>query len=151
AGYINEVQILCSVLAADKENDPDILAMIGASAALHVSQIPFTQVTGAVRVGRVNGEFVAMPSLTDLEESDLDLIVAGTREAVTMIEGFARELPEDAMFRAIQFAQEQIVQVIDQIEELRRAAGLGPKQLPVPAGPGELFTTLKGRFYDELR
>src|SRR5205814_5380655 len=100
-GYINEVQILGSVLAADKENDPDILAMIGASAALHVSHIPFTQVTGAVRVARIGGELVAFPTYSQLEESDLDLIVAGTAKAITMIEGFAREMPEDDMLAAI--------------------------------------------------
>src|SRR5205814_9560202 len=141
-GYINEVQILGSVLAADKENDPDILALIGASAALHVSHIPFTQVTGAVRIGRVDGEFVVMPSLTDLEESDLDLIVAGTRKAVTMIEGFAREMAEDDMLQAILLAQAQIVQVIDAIEQLRTKAGLGRKELPEAAGAGELLTAI---------
>jgi polyribonucleotide nucleotidyltransferase len=151
AGYLNEVQVLGSVLSADRDNDPDVLSMIGASAALHVSHIPFTQVTGAVRVGRVNGELIAMPTLTDLEESDLDLIVAGTRRAVTMIEGFAREMPEDEMLQAILFAQEQIVMVIDAIEELRRAAGLGEKQLPEATGPSELLRTLKDRFYNDLR
>src|SRR5204862_1554418 len=108
AGYINEVQIMSVVLSADKENDPDVLSMIGASAALHVSPIPFTQVTGAVRIGRVDGEFIAFPTYEDLEQSDLDLMVAGTRKAVTMIEGFAREVPEDQMLAAIQFAHEQI-------------------------------------------
>jgi polyribonucleotide nucleotidyltransferase len=150
-GYINEVQILGSVLAADKENDPDILAMIGASAALHLSQIPFTQVTAAVRVARVNGEFVAMPTLQDLEESDLDLIVAGTRKAVTMIEGFSREMSEEDMLKAIEFAQQQIVKVIDTIEQLRHAAGKGPKQLPADAGPSELFTEIKNKYYNEFR
>src|SRR4051794_23908899 len=87
AGYINEVQILTSGLSFDFENDPDVLCMIGASAALHVSHIPFTKVTGACRVGRVNGSFVAMPTLSQMEESDLDLIVAGTADAIAMIEG----------------------------------------------------------------
>jgi polyribonucleotide nucleotidyltransferase len=151
AGYINEVQILCSVLAADKDNDPDILAMIAASAALHVSHIPFTQVTGAVRVARVNGEFVAMPSLQDLEESDLDLIVAGTRKAVTMIEGFSREMSEEDMLAAIEFAQHQIVKIIESIEQLRTNAGLKAKELPADTGPSELFTAIKGKYYNDLR
>jgi polyribonucleotide nucleotidyltransferase len=151
AGYINEVQILCSVLSADRENDPDILAMIAASAALHLSPIPFTQVTAAVRVARVNGEFVAMPTLLDLEESDLDLIVAGTRKAVTMIEGFSREMSEEDMLKAIEFAQQQIVKVIDTIEQLRTTAGLGPKKLPEPAGPSELFTAVQTKYQKELR
>src|SRR5204862_5317194 len=95
--------------------------------------------------------FVAMPSIADLEESDLDLIVAGTRKAVTMIEGFAREMAEADMLLAIEFAQEQIVQIIDLIEELRRAAGLPEKQFPEPAGPSELLTTLKTKYYNDLR
>jgi polyribonucleotide nucleotidyltransferase len=151
AGYINEVQVLGSVLAADKENDPDILAMIAASAALHVSHIPFTQVTGAVRVARVNGEFLAMPTLQDLEESDLDLIVAGTRKAVTMIEGFAREMSEDDMFKAIEFAQQQIVKIIDTIEQLRTAAGLPAKELPADAGQSDLLKEIKDKYYKEFR
>jgi polyribonucleotide nucleotidyltransferase len=151
AGYINEVQILGSVLAADKENDPDILAMIGASAALHLSQIPFTQVTGAVRVGRVNGELIAQPTLLDLEESDLDLIVAGTRKAVTMIEGFSREMSEEDMLKAIEFAQARIVEVVDAIERLRTEAGLGAKQLPAPAEASGLLTEINGRYYNEFR
>ncbi|HJT76521.1 MAG TPA: polyribonucleotide nucleotidyltransferase, partial [Gemmataceae bacterium] len=81
SGYVNEVQVMSVVLSADKENDPDILSMIGSSAALHLSPIPFLHPTGAVRIGRINGEFVLMPSHSQLEESDLDLIVAGTRSA----------------------------------------------------------------------
>src|SRR5262249_17681937 len=88
AGYRREVQIMGSTLSYDRENDPDILCMIGASAALHVSQIPFTKVTGSVRIGRIGNEFIVMPTVTQMEDSDLDLIVAGTRDAITMIEGF---------------------------------------------------------------
>lgn len=151
AGYINEVQILCSVLAADKDNDPDVLAMIGASAALHVSHIPFTQVTGSVRVGRVDGEFIAMPTLQDLEESDLDLIVAGTRKAVTMIEGFAREMSEDDMLAAIEFAHKEIVRIIDAIEQLRTVAGKGPKELPAAVDTSEPFKSIQTKYYNDLR
>src|SRR5829696_4950579 len=97
ADYFNEVQIMASTLSADRENDPDVLCMIGSSAALHVSHIPFLQVTGAVRVGRIKGELVVMPTHSQLEESDLDLIVSGSKKAITMIEGFAREMSEDQM------------------------------------------------------
>src|SRR5438046_9881702 len=83
AGYINEVQIIGSVLSADRDNDPDVLTLIGASAALHVSHIPCLKVAGAVRVGRVDGELVAFPTYSQLEESELDLIVPGTNEAIT--------------------------------------------------------------------
>src|SRR4051812_4144701 len=95
--YVNEVQIHATVLSADRENDPDVLGLIGASAALHVSHIPFLKPYGAVRLGRVNGKLVVMPTATHMEESDLDLVVAGTRDAVCMIEGFAREMPEPEM------------------------------------------------------
>ena len=85
-GYKQEVQIVLTVLSADQENDPDILAVNGASAALAVSSIPFLGPIGAVRVGRINGEFVTNPTTSQLDESDLDLVVAGTREAVMMVE-----------------------------------------------------------------
>jgi polyribonucleotide nucleotidyltransferase len=151
ASYLNEVQVLMSTLSADKDNDPDVLAMIGASAALHVSHIPFLQPTGAARVGRIDGEFVAFPTYAQLEASDLDLIVAGTRDAVTMIEGFARELPESVMADAIMFAHETCVKVVDLIEDLRKAAGLGPKEFPAPAEASALPGILKSRYYTSLR
>src|SRR5262249_23287463 len=133
------------------ENDPDVLSMIGASAALHVSPIPFLQVTGAVRVGQVGGEFVVMPGHTQLEESDLDLVVSGTRRAITMIEGFAREMSEDRMLEAILFAHRQVVTVIDMIEELRDKAGLGPKPAPPPAPGNPLIEEFRAKFGDEFR
>jgi polyribonucleotide nucleotidyltransferase len=151
ADYKNEVQVLMSTLSADRAHDPDILAMIGASAALHVSHVPFRMPTGAVRVGRVDGKLIAMPTYADMEESDLDLIVAATRDAVTMIEGFAREMPEEEMLEAIEFAHEACVKVIDLIEDLRKEAGLGAKQLPPAADAGPLAGKLKEFFYDELK
>src|SRR5205807_7472249 len=134
AGYRREVQIMGAVLSADRENDPDVLCLIGSSAALHVSHIPFLKPTGAVRIGRIGNEFIVMPTHSQLEESDLDLVVSGTREAVTMIEGFAREMSEENMVSAILFAHQQIVKVVDLIEELRTKAGLGAKPAPEP-GP----------------
>ena len=130
ADYFKEVQIHVTVFSADKENDPDVIGMVAASAALHVSPLPFLKPVGAVRVGRVNGEFVVNPTHADMEESDLDLIVSGTREAVAMIEGFARELPEDVVAAAVEFAHGHIVEIIDLIEELREKAGLGKKDPP---------------------
>src|SRR4029079_3122319 len=132
--YFNEVQIHVTVISADKENDPDVLGLIGASAALHVSDIPFLKPYGAVRLGRVNGELIILPTSTEMEESDLDLVVAGTREAVCMIEGFAREMPEQEAGDAIIEAHRQCATIIDAIERLRTEAGQGPKVLP-PAVP----------------
>ena len=117
AGYINEVQILCSCLSADKDNDPDVLALIGAGAALHVSHIPLTQIVAGVRVGRVNGELVVMPTIPQLEESDLDLILAGTRQAITMIEGFAPDmLRVNSLFLSEEGADRYYRWIHDQVE-----------------------------------
>ena len=128
-GYKQEVQIVLTVLSADQENDPDILAVNGASAALSVSSIPFLGPIGAVRVGRINGEFVTNPTTSQLEESDLDLVVAGTREAVMMVEAGAKILPESVMADAIVFGQAELQQSIDLQEKLVEAAGK-PKKLP---------------------
>jgi len=151
ADYINEVQVMCSVLSADKENDPDMLAMAGASAALHISKIPFLTPTGSVRVGRVGGELLLMPTHTQMEESDLDLVVSGTRKAITMIEGFAREMPEADMLAAIQFAHEGVVAVVELVEELRDKLGLPAKELPEAPGPSALLTAMMKKFGDEFR
>src|SRR5205807_3991102 len=97
ADYRREVQIMASTLSYDRENDPDVLCMIGASAALHSSHIPFLKITGSVRIGRIGSELVVMPTAPQMEDSDLDLIVAGTRDAITMNEDFSREMSESAM------------------------------------------------------
>ena len=151
ANYFNEVQIMTSAMSFDRENDPDVLCMIGASAALHVSQIPFLKVTGSVRVGRIGNEFVAMPTISQMERSDLDLIVAGTRDAITMIEGFAREMSEDTMAAAILFAHEQIRKIIDLIEELRAAAGLPAKPMPPSSPENPVKEVLQQKYGSEFR
>ncbi|PYI41519.1 MAG: polyribonucleotide nucleotidyltransferase, partial [Verrucomicrobia bacterium] len=102
-GYFYDTQVISILLSADGENDPDILSMNGASAALTVSDIPFKGPIGAVRIGRVNGEFVANPTHTDRLQSDLDLIYVGTENDVIMIEGAANELPEAEFLKALEF------------------------------------------------
>lgn len=134
AGYYREVQVMGAVLSADKENDPDILSMIGSSAALHISHIPFLRPTASVRVGRINNELVVMPTHSQMEESELDLIISGTRDAITMIEGFAREMSEENMLQAILFGHKHIQDIVDMIEELRKTAGLAAKPA-YEAGP----------------
>src|SRR5437763_7947338 len=125
--------------------------MIGASAPLHISQIPFLQPPGSVRVVRVGGQLVLMPTHSQLEKSDVDLIVAGTRKAITMIEGFAREMPEDQMLEAILFAHQHVVEIVDMVEELRQKAGLPAKEpYPAPA-PNPLIEEFRRRFGDEFR
>ncbi len=151
SGYFREVQVMGATLSFDRENDPDLLCMIGSSAALHVSHIPFLKVTGSVRIGRTGNELIVMPTHSQMEESDLDLVIAGTRDAITMIEGFAREMSEEGMLQAILFGHEQIRRIVGLIEELRAKAGLGAKEYPVPVAPNPLQELFHKRFYSEFR
>ncbi|MGH2469902.1 MAG: polyribonucleotide nucleotidyltransferase, partial [Chloroflexota bacterium] len=130
-GYKNEVQIIITVLSADQENDPDILAINGASAALSISSIPFLGPIGAVRVGYVNGEFVINPTFEQLKKSRLELAIAGTSDAVMMVEAGANELPEDLMLEGVRRGHEALRASIEAQEELVRLAGK-PKREFVP-------------------
>ena len=103
AGFKNETQVICTVLSHDLENDPDIVAMVGASAALTISGIPFLGPIGGARVGYVDGEYVLNPTTAERENSTLDLVVAGTAEGVMMVESEASELSEDEMLGAVMF------------------------------------------------
>jgi polyribonucleotide nucleotidyltransferase len=116
--FRNDVQIIITVLATDQENQPDILGTIAASAALSISRIPFQGPVGAVRVGRVNGEFILNPTFAQVLESELDLVVAGTREGVIMMEAGAQQVPEDVMIEAIAFGEAGIAQMIALQDEL---------------------------------
>jgi polyribonucleotide nucleotidyltransferase len=122
-GFYDEVQVQANVLAADRQNDPDVLAMNGASAALTISQLPFRGPLGSVRLAHVDGQFVPFPTIDQLEESDLDLVVSGSRSAILMIEGFAREMPEQRMLEALAEAHRIIRTICDMQEELQRLAG----------------------------
>ncbi len=128
-GYKNDVQIVLTVLSTDQENDPDILAINGASAALSVSSIPFMGPVGAVRVGYIDGQFVTNPTNSQLDESQLDLVVAGTREAIMMVEAGAKILPEATMADAIAYGHGELQKSIDLQERLVEAAGK-PKKMP---------------------
>jgi DNA polymerase III epsilon subunit family exonuclease len=127
-GYKDDVQIVLTVLSTDQENDPDIIGTVAASCALTISEIPFMGPVGAVRVGRINGEFVVNPTYSQLEESELDLIVSGTRDAIMMVEAGAKLLPEDVMAEAILFGHRSLQPLIDLQEQLREAVGK-PKKL----------------------
>lgn len=149
-GFIDEVQVQSFVMASDAQNDGDVLAMNGASAALHISSLPFAGPVGSVRVGRVDGEFIAFPTFDELEESELDLIVSGTRDAVTMIEGFSQEIPEDEMLAAIMFGHGIVKQVIDLQQELFDK--IRPEKTPFekPADDG-LFQRLFDAYYEAFK
>ncbi|WP_293780392.1 polyribonucleotide nucleotidyltransferase [uncultured Oxalicibacterium sp.] len=122
-GYLNEVQIIVHVLSVNPEIDPDIPAMIGASAALSVAGIPFAGPVGAARVGYIDGQYVLNPTATQLTKSQLDLVVAGTERAVLMVESEAQQLSEDVMLGAVVYGHEQMKAVIDAIHELVRDGG----------------------------
>ena len=128
-GYKNEVQVVLTVLSTDQENDPDILAVNGASAALSVSSIPFLGPVGAVRVGYLDGQLVTNPTTTQLNDSSLDLVVAGTRDAVMMVEAGAKILPESLMADAIAYGHAEVQKSIELQEKLVSTAGK-PKKVP---------------------
>ena len=122
-GFMNEVQVICTVMSADKNEDPDIASLIGASAALAVSGIPFDGPIGAARVGYKDGEYLLNPSYAHLLESSLSMVVAGTDEAVLMVESEAEELTEDQMLGAVLFAHQEMQIAINAIKELAAEAG----------------------------
>jgi polyribonucleotide nucleotidyltransferase len=122
-GFMNEVQVVCTVMSADRDQDPDIASMIGASAALAVSGIPFDGPVGGARVGYQNGQYLLNPGYAALKSSQLLMVVAGTREAVLMVESEAQELTEDEMLGAVLFAHQEMQVAIDAIEALAREAG----------------------------
>src|ERR1700731_4878267 len=130
-GYFYDTQIISILLSADGENDPDILAINGASAALCVSDIPFAGPIGAVRVGRVNGQFVANPTHIQRIDSDLELIYVGTENDVIMIEGAAREMPEVEFVRALEFAHGHAREMVRIQKELAAQVGKPKREMPL--------------------
>jgi polyribonucleotide nucleotidyltransferase len=123
-GYFNETQIIATVLSCDTDNDPDTLGLIGASAALTISPYPFKGPIAGVRVGRVDGKFVCNPTMAERDASDIDMIVAGTRDAIVMVEGGAEQVSEKEMVEALMFAHESMQPVIDVQLELQKQIGI---------------------------
>src|SRR5262249_14953351 len=149
-GFMDEVQIQNFVMASDRQTDGDVLAMNGASAALCLSPLPFKGPLGAIRLGLVDGQFVPFPTHDELEVSELDLIVSGSRDAVLMIEGFARELREDRMLEAISEAHRYVRELCDLQQELADKVGVKKMDF-VPAPDDGLYERLKSSFYDRLK
>ena len=148
--FNDEVQVQAFVVSSDKQTDGDVLAMNGASAALCVSPLPFLGPCATVRMGHIEGKFVPFPSHDELEESDLDLIVSGTKDAVAMIEGFAREMPEDLMAEAILESHKVIVGLCELQEELRAKVNTGKTEYEIPE-PDKLIDQLADKFYDRFK
>ena len=144
-GFCNDVQVVCTILSVDPEIDTEIVAMVGTSAALAISGIPFNGPIGAARVGYIEGDYVLNPSATQLtEQSALDLVVAGTEGAVLMVESEAKELAEDVMLGAVMFGHEQLQTAIDTIAELAAEVGTEPMAWEAPVANTELAATVAG-------
>jgi polyribonucleotide nucleotidyltransferase len=151
-GYLCDTQVVATVLSHDLENDPDIVAMIGCSAALTISGIPFLGPIAAARVGYKDGQFVINPLIADVEASELDLVVAGTKEGVLMVESEAKQLPEDVMLNAVMFGYREFQPVIDLIIALAEMCAKEPRDLPPPAFDKKaLQTKLKSLVGAELK
>lgn len=148
-GYLQEVQIMAGVLSFDGENDPDVLAMIGASAALTISRIPFLGPIGACRLGRVDGELVVNPTHKQIADGDLSLLLGGRKEAMNMIEVGAKELSEDVIAEAIATAQKTVAEVCEMIEELREKVGV-EKEIPLVEDDEQLTAEISSKIADKL-
>ncbi len=149
-GFMDEVQIHLNVLAFDGQNDPDVFSGIAASSALAISDIPFTAPTAHARVGRINGELILYPTIEQLEFSDFDIVVAGTKNAVNMIEVGSREVAEDDIADAIEFGHKSIIEIVGAIEELHKKAGrekVGDIKQPDAA----FVASIKSKVTDKIR
>src|SRR5512136_2900074 len=142
-GWYNEVQVQSIVLSADGENDPDMLAVVGASAALMVSDIPWAGPLGAVRIGRINGQFVANPTHSQMLESDLDLVYVGNETDLVMFEGSAKEVNEADFNAALKFGQEAILPSIAAQKELAARVGKPKRQITPNIVPAEILQEAK--------
>ena len=150
-GFKNEVQVVCTVVSAEKDIDPDIAAMIGTSAALAISGIPFNGPIGGARVAySANDEYVLNPSYSELESSSLDMVVAGTRDAVLMVESEADELSEDIMLGAVLFAHQEMQTVITVIQQLADEVGKSRWEWQAETQNNDFIKALKGLVHDDL-
>ena len=148
--FKNEVQIFCTVMSSDKKQNPDIAAMIGASAALTISGVPFDGPMGAARVGFIDGEYVLNPSFEELENSFLDMVVAGTDEAVLMVESEAKELNEDLMLGAVLFGHQEMKAVINACTQLKEKAGKEEWIIEEDDAQQNYYSEVEGKHKDKI-
>jgi polyribonucleotide nucleotidyltransferase len=146
-----ETQIMATVVSSDQENDADILALIGASAAMNLSDIPFPEPIGAVRVGRVEGELVANPTFEQLDASDIDMVVAGTADNIIMVEGGTREISEQDLITALEFAMTAIQQIVALQKDLVSRSGKAKRPLVPPPDTSALKSALDQGYRERLR
>lgn len=149
-GFVNEMQIVAIVVSSDSENDSDVLAMVGASTALTISDIPFSCPIAAVRVGRIDGKFVINPTFKELISSDLDLVVAGNRSSVLMVESESNELCEDIILDAIRFGHKEMQILIDLQEEIQKKCGKKKREIALDKVDDGLLKKVKAASTDRL-
>jgi polyribonucleotide nucleotidyltransferase len=149
--FLNETQIIATVISADRDNDPGILSIIGASAALEVSDIPFLGPIAGVKVGRVNGQFVCNPSAEEIEKSDIEIVVAGSKDAVIMVEGGAAIVSEEDMLNAVFFGHEAIQPILAAQEELRLKAGVQKREVAATVIDADLRTRVRELAYSRIK
>ena len=152
-GYRNDTQVVATILSVDKEADVDVCAAAGASAALHISDIPFNGPTAGMRVGRINGQYVINPTWDqiDKQETDMEIMVAGTKNAIMMVEGGAREVAEEDCLAGILLAHKEIGKVVDIIEELRKLAGKPKRAFTPPPVDASLTSKVEAQAKELLK
>ena len=150
-GLRNDVQVIATVISYDRENPSDILAMIGASCAQHVSSLPWSGPYAAVRVGRIDHHFVVNPTFLEREKSELDLVVAATRDAIVMVEGGAKQLSEDVMIDALLFAHQSCQPILDLIEKIRAAGGKHKTTFTAPQKDAAIAARVKEVGYERIK
>ncbi|MBI5730948.1 MAG: polyribonucleotide nucleotidyltransferase [Ignavibacteriales bacterium] len=149
--YRNDTQVAAFVYSYDSENDSDVIAACGASAALAISDIPFLEPIGEVRVGRINGEFVINPTLQEIELSDIELVVAGTESSIMMVEGEAKELSEQVMLDALKFAHTEIKKIIEVQKELRQLCGKPKMKVAEKVADQNLLNDITALAHDKFK
>ena len=150
-GFRNEIQISATVLSSDQANDSDVMGITGASAALMVSDIPFPEPVSGVRVGLIDGKLILNPTFQELEQSALDMVVAGTDSSIVMVEGGAREVPEPTVVEALQFAHKHIVELNKIQHELKKRIGKPKREITLPQKDASLTADVERAFGDRIR
>src|SRR3982751_5906470 len=150
-GYRNETQVIASVISADPDNNPDVIAITGASCALYLSDIPFLNPIAGVRIGLIEGRYIINPSYDETRESRLNLIVAGTEEAIVMVEAGATEVSEEIMVEALMLAHKEINRLCRWQKELYKALEIQKREAEPPVLNEEMKAEIEGKYADQLR
>src|SRR5690625_4280619 len=149
-GFRNEVQVISTVMSVDQDCTSEIAAMIGSSIALSISDIPFAEPIAGVNIGRVDGEFIINPTIEQQGKSDIDLTVAGTKDAINMVEAEAQEIPEEIVLEAIMFGHQEITRLVEFQEEIVRAVGLEKSAVTLIEVDKELSVKVEAEAHDKL-